>query len=91
MSTDRRSAVIIGGLFILASASAILAVPLYDPIINGENYLVEGAGHRGQVIRGALSDLVLAVWLIAKGFSVTAVAATPAGAEASGQMAAHPA
>jgi hypothetical protein len=60
-NTDRRSAKIIGILFIIASATAILGMLFYQPILNGPDYLTSGAAHANQVILGALMELTLVV------------------------------
>ena len=59
MHTDRRNAIIVGVLVVIASVSAIIGVLLYDPIITGPNDRVEGAEHENQVIFGALSESIL--------------------------------
>lgn len=61
MSTSRKSALIVGVLFILAAVSAILGLLLYDPILNGPDYLLQGSEHGNQVILGALMELILVV------------------------------
>ena len=57
--TYRTTARAVGVLFILATVSAILGLILYDPILNGPDYLVRGAEHRSQVLVGAFMDLIL--------------------------------
>ena len=53
MTSERTTARIIGVLFIVASAAAIvggsLLLPLSEP-----DYLVETAAHQGQIVSGAL-------------------------------------
>lgn len=61
MKTASRAAKIVGVLFILAAVSSIIGLVLYDPILNGSDYLVNGAAHANQVILGALMELVLVV------------------------------
>nr|WP_208414593.1 DUF4386 domain-containing protein [Paenibacillus castaneae] len=48
-------------MFILAAASSIVGLVLYDPILNNPDYLVKGAAHANQVILGALMELILVV------------------------------
>ncbi|MGB8362527.1 MAG: DUF4386 domain-containing protein [Acidimicrobiia bacterium] len=64
MTSDRTTARIIGVLFIVASAAAIvggsLLLPLSEP-----GYLVETATHQGQIVSGALIELLLAMSVIA--------------------------
>ena len=60
MTTNRSAAIFIGIMFIFATVSAMLAAFLfYPPILTGPDYLINGAGHRSQVVLGALMDLVL--------------------------------
>ena len=50
-----------GVLFILAAVTAIIGLILYDPILNGPDYLMKGSEHANQVILGALMELILVV------------------------------
>ncbi|MGF7050567.1 hypothetical protein J2T13_005117 [Paenibacillus sp. DS2015] len=61
MSNNRKSAIIVGVLFILAAVSAIIGLLLYDPILNGPDYLIKGSEHANQVILGALIELILVI------------------------------
>jgi hypothetical protein len=61
MQSTRRAAKLTGVLFIVAAVSSIIGLVLYDPLLNGTNYLVEGAKHDNQIILGALMELVLVV------------------------------
>lgn len=58
-----------GVLFILAAVSSILGLLLYDPILNGSDYLANGALHANQVITGALMELILVISAV--GTSIT--------------------
>lgn len=55
----RTTARVVGVLFIVATVTAILGLILYDPILNGPDYLVRGAENRNRVILGALMELIL--------------------------------
>lgn len=59
MNVNRSAAKVAGILFIVAALSAIAGVILYDPILNGSDFLREGASHANQVILGALMELIL--------------------------------
>lgn len=61
MNTNKKSALIVGILFILAAVTAIIGLILYDPILNGPDYLIKGSEHANQVILGALMELILVV------------------------------
>lgn len=60
LNTHRKSATFVGVMFILATVSAILGLLLYQPILAGPDYLINGAGHQGQIALGALMELILA-------------------------------
>ncbi|WP_335575842.1 DUF4386 domain-containing protein [Neobacillus vireti] len=60
MST-KKSELIIGILFILAAVTAIIGLNLYNPILKGSDYLINGSEHANQVILGALMELILVV------------------------------
>jgi Domain of unknown function (DUF4386) len=61
MSSNKKAAKIVGVLFILAAVSAVIGLNLYDPILNGPDYLIKGSEHANQVIFGALMELILVV------------------------------
>jgi hypothetical protein len=58
---SNRAAKIIGVLFILAAVTAIVGLILYDPLLKGPDYLINGAAHSNQVLLGALMELFLVV------------------------------
>lgn len=59
MHTGRRAAIIIGIFYILAAVTAILGLMFYGPILNGPNYLVQGAANKNLVLLGAVMELIL--------------------------------
>jgi len=61
MISNKKAAKIVGVLFILAAITAVIGLILYNPILNGSNYLVEGSKHANQVILGAVMELILVV------------------------------
>ncbi|MFC0215093.1 DUF4386 domain-containing protein [Paenibacillus chartarius] len=61
MFANQLSAKIVGVLFILAAVSSIIGLMLYDPILNGPDYLLQGSAYGGQVTLGALMELILVV------------------------------
>ncbi|SHR51089.1 Uncharacterised protein [Mycobacteroides abscessus subsp. abscessus] len=61
MMINKRAAKLVGVLFILAAVSAVAGVLLYDPILNGSDYLSNGSKHANQIIWGALMELILVV------------------------------
>lgn len=62
--SNRKTAKIVGALFIVAAVTAIAAVLLYRPILNNSNYLVDGAAHKNQIALGAIFELILACSVI---------------------------
>lgn len=61
MNSNRKAAKIVGVLFILAAVTAVIGLNLYDPILNGPDYLIKGSEHANQVIVGAVMELMLVV------------------------------
>ncbi|REE80987.1 uncharacterized protein DUF4386 [Paenibacillus taihuensis] len=58
-----------GVFFILAAISSIIGLKMYDPLLSGSDYLVNGAAHANQIIWGALMELILVISAV--GTSVT--------------------
>lgn len=61
MMSSKKSARIIGVLFLLAAVTAVIGLNLYDPILNGPDYLRNGSEHANHVVMGALMELMLVV------------------------------
>ena len=61
MYSNKKTAKIVGVLLILATVTAVAGVILYNPILNGPDYLTNGSQHANQVILGALMELILVV------------------------------
>jgi hypothetical protein len=61
MNSNRKAAKIVGVLFILAAVTAVIGLNLYDPILNGPDYLIKGSEHANQVLVGAVMELILVV------------------------------
>lgn len=61
MNSVNKASKVTGSLFILAAVSSIIGLSMYDPILNGPDYLINGAAHSNQVVLGALLELVLVV------------------------------
>ncbi|AJI20915.1 DUF4386 domain-containing protein [Priestia megaterium] len=59
MNSNKKAAKMVGVLFILAAVTAIIGLILYDPILNGPDYLTKGSQHANQVIVGTLMELIL--------------------------------
>jgi len=65
MNTYRKQAIIVGILFIIATAAPLLSTPFINPIfinpINTPDYLVNVAENATQVTTGALLELIMAL------------------------------
>ncbi|WP_426448295.1 DUF4386 domain-containing protein [Paenibacillus sp. S-38] len=61
MNSNQRAAKLVGVLFILAAVTAVIGLVLYNPILQGPDYLIQGSRHEGQVILGAVMELILVV------------------------------
>lgn len=59
MNTSRKTAVIVGILYIIGTVSAIISASFTQPILSNPNYLSEIAAHEGQVIIGILLWLMM--------------------------------
>lgn len=64
MSSNKKTAKIVGVMFLLAAIAAVIGLNLYDPILNGPDYLKSGAVHANQVILGAIMELILVVSVV---------------------------
>ena len=54
MSTSRKTAIIVGVLFIIGTLAGVLSVVLTGPILNGPDLLAAVAANENQVIIAAL-------------------------------------
>jgi hypothetical protein len=61
MKSSNTAGKMVGILFILAAASSIIGLILYDPILNDPDYLINGAAHANRIVLGALMELILVV------------------------------
>lgn len=59
--TDKLNAIITGCFFIAATVSAIIGLKLYDPLLTNTEYLHQGAANSGQIILGAVFEMVLVI------------------------------
>lgn len=64
MDPTRRSAVVAGVFFIVAAVTAVIALPLYGPVLNDANYIVAGAGNDSRIFWGAFLEVILAISVI---------------------------
>jgi hypothetical protein len=63
MNSNRKTAIIVGVLFITAMVAGMLRYVLLDPILDAPNYLINVSSNKNQVILGAVSFFILAVSL----------------------------
>lgn len=64
MDSNRKNEIIVGVLFILATATAITGLALYQPVLNDPDYIIKGSANETQVIWGAFCELILAFSVI---------------------------
>jgi hypothetical protein len=65
MKSDNAIARVVGILFIIASAAAVLSNLILNPLRDDADYLTEFAANENRVILGVLSELTLAVAVVA--------------------------
>lgn len=59
MDSYRKTAVIVGVLFIAATVAGMVGAVLYGPILDDEDYLVNTSTNENEVISGSLSILIM--------------------------------
>jgi hypothetical protein len=59
LSANRKTATVVGALYILGTAAGILSVVFTQPILNGPDFLIKVSAHQNQFILGALSVLTM--------------------------------
>jgi hypothetical protein len=59
MNSNRKTAIFVGVMFILATVSAILGLYFYQSILNGPDYLINGAANQNKIALGVLMELIL--------------------------------
>ncbi len=66
MNSNKKIAIIVGGLFIIATVSSILATfGFLDPILNAPDYLANVSENKTQLILGVLIDAINSVAVVA--------------------------
>jgi hypothetical protein len=60
MNTYRKTAIIVGILFLVCSAAALLSFPFFGPILEGKDYLSKLFDSKNMVITGALIEFIQA-------------------------------
>lgn len=64
METSRKIAIIVGILFIIATAATILSFVLTGPFLEAQGYLVQGSANETQMVFGLLLMLITAVVVV---------------------------
>ena len=60
MYADQRAARIFGGLFILTFVTSIAGVLLYGPVLDEQDYILDGSAD-GRIALGALFEILLVI------------------------------
>ena len=63
MSSDRKTAILVGALFITAMVAGMIRYIFLDPILDASDYLVNISAYENRVIIGAISFFILAIAL----------------------------
>lgn len=59
MNTNRKTAIIVGVLYIIGTVAGVLSVVFTSPILNDPDYLIQVSANENQIIIGALFVLVM--------------------------------
>jgi hypothetical protein len=70
MSTDRKSAIWVGALYIVATVFPVAAMGPWGALVDGDGILVNAATHEGQMIAVALLNLVMAITVAGVAFMI---------------------
>jgi hypothetical protein len=63
MDTNRKTAIIVGVLYIIGTVTGILSVVFYGPILNDPDYLIKASAHENQIVIGAFFWLTMGLAL----------------------------
>src|SRR5512137_1021551 len=63
----RKTAVIVGALFIIATASSLATAPILIPALEGSDYVLELPGVKNGIVIAAMLETILAVSLVGIG------------------------
>jgi hypothetical protein len=69
MDTTRKLAIATGVCFLITHVTSVPAAFLYDPILNGKNYIL-GSGSDTQVVLGAFLELICALGIVGTSVSL---------------------
>lgn len=64
MSTQRRTARVVGSLYITATVAGVLGLLLTRPVIDAPDYLTTASFHQNRVATGALFELIMAIAVV---------------------------
>lgn len=73
--SHRVTARLVGGLFILATASGVASVLLQQPMIDASDYLLEAQRHEGRLATGALLEMTMSAAVMAIAITIYPVLA----------------
>jgi hypothetical protein len=63
MNTNRKTAIIVGVLYIIGTVAGVLSVVLSTPILNGPDFLIKVSANENQIVLGALFTLTMGLAL----------------------------
>jgi hypothetical protein len=64
MKSNRRTATVAGGFFIVAAVAAIIGLFLYNPVLQDTHYILKGAEDEAQIKSGAFLEILTAFAVI---------------------------
>ncbi len=66
MNQERKIAIIVGVLFLIALVLNIIAMPIYQPILNAEDFLTNAFPNSIKLIFGILLDFICIPAIVSK-------------------------
>jgi len=64
MNTNRKTAIIVGVLYIIGTVAGVLSLVFVNPILSAPDYLLQFSANKTQVITGALFVIIMGVALV---------------------------
>lgn len=67
IKSERADTMLIGICFIMAAATSIVGLKLYDPILNSSSYIETAYQYKSQIVFGAINELLLIISAVGTG------------------------